>query len=265
MTDAKKPWREKIKHAGSSLELLGAGLFLAILVLVIILGFKVHGLNSEVADAQKQLADANAATALAQTDLGQAKAASASLQSQLDNAKSQQSNLQSQVELSKSTSTQMQARLDRDKDASDQLQARLDSDKVHATELRAQLDQTTSGSTQLLSDLNQAKIQSMDLQARLQKAESDIAALQPLLMKTGHMPVTTSFEKVPGGRSFTLHVNNLYLQPVSVDITATGGEKTLSQHSIIGSGATQNVEKLVAGENVVITSEGYDPVRLVVQ
>ena len=79
------------------------------------------------------------------------------------------------------------------------------------------------------------------------------------------MPVTTSLEKVQGGRSFTLHINNLYLQPVSVDISITGADKARSQHSIIGSGATQNVEKLAAGESVSITSEGYDPVKLTVQ
>ena len=79
------------------------------------------------------------------------------------------------------------------------------------------------------------------------------------------MPVTTSFEKIHGGRSFTLHISNLYLQPLSVDISITGPEKTRSQSNVIGGGGTLAVEKLAAGENVVIASDGYDPVNLTVQ
>ena len=114
----------------------------------------------------------------------------------------------------------------------------------------------------LAAQLDQAKIQSMDLQSRLQKAEGEIAELQPLLLKARHMPVTTSLEKVHGGRSFTLHINNLNVQPLSVNVSITGPDKARSQTNIIGASATLNVEKLAPGETVVIASDGFDPVTL---
>jgi hypothetical protein len=104
----------------------------------------------------------------------------------------------------------------------------------------------------------------MDLQARLQKAEADITQLQPLLLKARHMPVTTSLEKTHGGRRSTLHINNLYLQPVTVVITVSGPQ-TRSQNNVIGGGATLSVEDLASGDNVVIASEGYDSVNVAVQ
>jgi hypothetical protein len=50
-----------------------------------------------------------------------------------------------------------------------------------------------------------------------------------------------------------------------VDITVTGAGKTRTQSNTVAVGATVNVEKLAAGESVVIASEGYNPVRLTVQ
>jgi hypothetical protein len=109
------------------------------------------------------------------------------------------------------------------------------------------------------------------LQSKLQKAESDLAKVQPLVLKARNMPVTTSFESSQWGSSFsthsgfTLRINNLNPQPLKVDITVTGAGKTRTQSNTVAVGATVNVEKLAAGESVVIASEGYNPVRLTVQ
>lgn len=259
--------QKKRNQAGSSYRyrIPAACLVLAIAALFIVLGVKIHRLKAEVAATQKQLAQARTETTQTQAELDKDKAASNGLQSQLDQAKSQRSQLQSQVDVAKTATTELQSKLDREKESSTDLQAELNKDKAHADELQTRLDQATAASTQQLTELNQAKIMALDLQSRLQKAESDIAELQPLLLKAGHMPITTSFEKAQGGRSFTLHINNLYLQPLSVGVSISGGEKPRSQYNIIGAGATQNVEKLAAGETVVITSEGYDPVKLTAQ
>jgi multidrug efflux pump subunit AcrA (membrane-fusion protein) len=265
MNNVVASYREKIKQSGSFLAILSASLLLVILVLFIGFGVKVHHLKTQLADFERQLAESKSQATQAQTELGTAKAAVTDLQNQLTKTKSQQTYVQAQLDESKNTLTELRAQLDQGKVAATQLQTQLDKDKIHSTELQTQLDEVNSGSMQLLTQLNQAKIQSMDLQTRLQKAESDIAELQPLLLKTGHMPVTTSFERIRGGDNFTLHINNLYQQPVSVDVSVTGTKRTRSQHDIIGSGATQNVDKLAAGENVVITSAGYEPVRLTVQ
>jgi hypothetical protein len=50
-----------------------------------------------------------------------------------------------------------------------------------------------------------------------------------------------------------------------VDITVTEAGKTRTQANIVEVGATVTVEKLAAGDSVVIASEGYNPVRLTVQ
>ena len=51
-------------------------------------------------------------------------------------------------------------------------------------------------------------------------------------------------------------------QPVSVQITVSGKEKTRSQSSTIAAGGALKVEKIAAGENVAIASDGYDSVNL---
>ena len=116
----------------------------------------------------------------------------------------------------------------------------------------------------MLTELDQTKIQSLDLQARLQKAEADIAQLQPMLLKARHMPVAATFEKTRGDH-FTMHVNNLDQQPVTVNVTISGGGKTHSQTNVIGAGATLNVEKLSAGDDVTVASDGYEPLKLTAQ
>ena len=91
----------------------------------------------------------------------------------------------------------------------------------------------------------------MDLQARLQKAEADLAQLQPMLLKTRHMPVTTSFEKENWGRGITLHVNNLNHQPLSVNVTVNSkSNPPRSLTNVIGAAGILTVDKLVAGDSL---------------
>jgi hypothetical protein len=116
----------------------------------------------------------------------------------------------------------------------------------------------------MLTEMDQAKIQALDLQARLHKAEADIAQLQPMLLKARHMPVTATFEKTHGDR-FTLHINNLDRQPLTVSVTVANAGKTRSQSNVIGAGATLNVEKLTAGDSVTVAGDGYDPLNLTVE
>jgi chromosome segregation ATPase len=175
------------------------------------------------------------------------------------------SQLQSQADVAKLAASEQQAQQVKAKGAMSELLKQIESDKVHLGELQAQLDETTAGSAKLQAQLAQAKIQSLELQGRLTKAESDKAEAQALAQQAKHMPVKTSLEKVHGGRSFTLHINNLQRESLSLDVAITGANKPRSQHIIIAGGGAQNVEKLTAGENVAITSQGYDPVKLTVQ
>jgi uncharacterized protein YhaN len=259
------------RREGSVLGILAAFLVLAIVILVL-LG-KVHRLNARLElgpDNLKELAQAKADAAQAQAELEKARAVPVELQAQLDKAKVQQAALQSQVDQLRSASEQHQLRLDEARAQSADLQAQLDRARVQSTDLQGKLGQAVSRSTQLLAQLDEAKARSTDLQAQLQKARSDIDQLQPVVEKARHMPIKTSFEAVHGGpfsiggsaHSFTLHVNNLYLEPLSVNVTISNAAGNRSHSSIIGAGATLNIEKLAAGDSVVIASEGYDSVSV---
>jgi hypothetical protein len=247
--------------AAALLGLLLACLGLAILVVII--GVKDHRLKAQVADSQKQLAQAKSEASQAQAQVRADKAQLADVQAQLQKSQGQAADLQTQLDKSKDAVNQLQTQTDRDQARLGDLQAQLNKSQAQSADLQGQLNQATAGSRQLLTQLDEAKIQALDLRARLQKAESDLADLQPILLKARHLPVTTSLEKVRGG--FTLHVNNLYLQPLSVEVTTTGPGPTRTQSNVIGGGGTLNVEGLAAGENVAIAGEGFDPVNVPIQ
>ena len=258
MNDPTAPRQEKSTPSGAFFGLLAVCLVLAIVIIV--LGVKVHNLNAQLPDIQTQLTNAKAETAQAQTEVGKAKAASSELQSQLDKAKGHEADLQSQLEKAKA-----------DKAKAADLQSQLEKANAKSADLQNQLNQAAAGSAQLLAQLDQTKSQSSDLQSRLKRAEEALAKLEPLALKARNLPVTTSFESGQWGSSFathngfTLRINNLSPQPLKVDITVTGQGKTRTQSNVIEVSAALNVEKLAAGESVVIASEGYDPVRLTVK
>jgi uncharacterized phage infection (PIP) family protein YhgE len=265
MNDRKNTQSERSTKAGA-VALLGAvAACLVFAILVVVLTVKIHRRDSQLADSQKQLAQAKSDGAKAQADLEKASSASADLKSQLDKAKSQSADLQSQADQAKSASSDIQNQLEKSKAQTADVQVQLEKSKAQSADLQNQVTQATAGSTQLLTQLDQAKIQSMDMQQRLQKAEADIAQLQPMLLKSRQMPVTTSFDKEHWGHGFTLHVNNLNQQPLSVNITITSQGKVRTQSNVIGAAATLAVEKLVAGDSADIASDGYETVHLTAQ
>jgi uncharacterized membrane-anchored protein YhcB (DUF1043 family) len=263
MSDPKPPQKEKRKRPESLIGILAA--FAVLAIVIILLGVKIGRLNTQVAADQKDLADSKSDAAQVQNQLNQATATSADLKTQLDKANGQLADAKAQTDLAKEASAQLQAQMDRAKAQMADLQSQLDKSKAQSADLVSQLNQANAGSAQMLTQLNQDKIQSMDLEARLRKAESDIAQLQPLLLKAGRIPVTASFEKLDGGRDFTLHINNLYTQPISVDVAVAGTDAKRSQSAIIGGSGTYDVEKLTAGESIVIASSGYAPMNLTVR
>jgi|HubBroStandDraft_5_1064220.scaffolds.fasta_scaffold54008_2 septal ring factor EnvC (AmiA/AmiB activator) len=266
MSDAKTTQNEKVRRTGAFalLGVFAACLILALLTLV--LAVKVHRRDAQLADTQKQLEQAKSDSAKTKSELDKATSNAADLKAQLDKAKSQSADLQAQLDQAKPAAADLQSQLDKAKAQTADVQAQLDKSKAQSADLQNQLNQATAGSTQLLTQLDQSKIQTMDLQARLQKAEADVAQLQPMLLKTRHMPVTTSFEKEHWGHGITLHVNNLNQQPLTVAVTINSkGAPPRTQSNVIGAAATLNVDKLVAGDSVVVASDGYDPVNLTAQ
>jgi len=286
MTKSPAPHRERSRQAGSAVGVLVV--FLVVATLIVLLGIKFHRLSERsgpaapattpapgtpAADSQaKQVSQATPTPAQTQADLERATAGMAQLQVQLDKAKSDQADLQAKLEQSKSDSGLLQTQLDSAKAESADLQAQLDKARVQATDLRAQLTQSASDRSQALAQLDQAKTQATDLETRLQKSESHLAQVQPQIVRGRRLPIRTWIEKVRGsafqlvnGRtSFTLHINNLYLEPVSIDLTITSGDRTITQTNTIGGGVTLNLERLAPGDKVSIGGEGYDTVNVAV-
>ena len=262
MSAEKAPHRNHNREhskVGVSMGILAA--FLILLFVSIVLAVKVQHRDTQVSDLQKQLADAKSQAAKAESDLEKASSGTDDLKAQLAKASSAQDDLKSQIAQDRVAATQQQAQIDRDKAQQADLQSRLDKSDLQSAAFKSQLDEATAGSARMLTELDQTKIQALDLQARLQKAEGDIAQLQPMLLKARHMPVTTSFEKTRGDR-LTLHVNNLDQQPVTVSVTVDDAGKSRSQSNVIGAGATLSIERLEAGDEVTVASDGYDPLKL---
>ncbi len=265
MKDSHPVHQETAENAGVIALVVSLAACVLFAVVIIVLGFKVHRRDAQLADTQKQLVQAKSDGAKAKAELDKANAAGADLKAQLEKEKSVSVDLQSQVDQGKSALADLQAQMDKARAQTTELQAQLDKSKAQSTDLQNQLTQAAAGSTQLLTQLDQAKIQSMDMQQRLQKAEADIAQLQPMLLKERHMPVATTFEKEHWGRGVTLHLNNLNEQPLSVNISIVSQGASRSQSNVIGAAGALSLEKLSNGDTVDIASDGYEAVHLTVQ
>lgn len=248
------------RKVGPILLIVTSVLTIFLLVMVLVFAERSRQAEAKTTDVQKQLTDAKNETNRVQKELDRIKATQGDLQSQLDKARA---DLNRQEALAKETQAQAQGDLDQSKGTVQQLMTQLDEEKKHSAGLQQQIDQGTANASQLQTQLNSAKIQVVDLQGRLEKAENDLSSLQPLLMKARRLPVTTSVEH--SGRNYTLHIANLYMQPLSVDVALGEGAKARSEHAVLGAGGSRNFDHLAAGENIVITSDGYDPVKLAVQ
>jgi hypothetical protein len=229
---------------------------------VVVLGIRIGRQGRELADTKQQLTESQAATVQAQAELTKAKAATAQVQSQLEKANIQIADAQAQLGQEKDATKQMQSLVDEEKSQVTDAQSQLKSARAQVTDLQTQVNDDAAGSAALL---DQTKAQVGDLQAQVKKTQDSVDQLQSWFQANRHMPVTTSFEKVDGGRSFTLHVKNLYSRSLTVAIAVTGAVNTRSQDNSIDGGATLDVPKLTAGENVIISSSGFDPVTLSVQ
>jgi septal ring factor EnvC (AmiA/AmiB activator) len=240
-----------------------ACLILAIAALV--LGFIAYQENSVLTDTKAQLAQANAETGKAKAELAKANAQSADLQAGLDKANARSNDFQTQLRTARSQGADLQAQLEKARSRQSDMQAQLDAARERSADLRARLNRADNGSSELRKELDASKAQTADLQAQLAKAQDDVAKLQPLASKARAMPVAATFKKAFWGGGFTLQVRNQNPAPLKVSIAVAGSEKTPPNSATIESGSTYEVENLTAGANVVITSDGYDPLNLTVR
>lgn len=262
-------------------------IILCVAVLILLVVYKINRLNEKPAPApasspagaaqspdaeQKAAGPAANSASLTQAELDKATAAAVQLQAQLDKTKAEAADLQAQLGQSKKASADLQSRVEAAQAEAGDLKAQLEKARAEAGGLRSQLAAAETEKSRLAGQLEQAKGVSADLQSKLQKSEGYITEVHPLLVRGRHLPVRTSVEKVYGspfelvnGRSsYTLHINNLFLEPLAVDLTIVHGDRTVSQSNTIGGGATLNLEKLASGDKVTIGGDRYDPVNVTV-
>lgn len=103
---------------------------------------------------------------------------------------------------------------------------------------------------------------------------ADSAALQSLAAEKGKsLPVTTTFEKVKGGESgpYVLKVKNVSKGALnvsakvllSVAFHADSKARKVPEH-VIEAGQVWSIPDLAAADKVIIASEGFDPLEVVV-
>lgn len=163
MSDPKTAHREKARTAGAFALLCALGGCLVFLIIVIVLGVKLHQRSVQLAATQTQLNQAKSDLASAKEDLSKAKSQVGDLQPQLDQAKAQAAELKTQLDQSKAATADVQSQLDKSKAQTADLQTQLGQSKAQSADLQTQLTQAKDGSTQLLTQLDQAQIQTMDL------------------------------------------------------------------------------------------------------
>ncbi len=244
---------EKGKLAGTTVVILAACLVLAIVAIYTARSISTQ--NAALADAKAQLA-----RSVLRADEIQAK---------LDAAKAQSAGLQVQIVGDQGQRTDLQSRLDQARAQGDDLRSQLARNQSQATVLQAQLDQAkallenaTRDSAAIRAQLEQAKSQAADAQAQFAKAQRDLTKVRPLIIEARKLPLVTAFEKSFWDQSFTLHINNPGTNPINLRIKITGADTPRAQMTVIESGATVNIEHLPPGENVALSSDGFDAVNL---
>lgn len=100
------------------------------------------------------------------------------------------------------------------------------------------------------------------MQAQLAKAQAVLTRVHPLIVEARQLPLTATFEKSFWDQGFTLRINNPGTAALSLRITISGADQPRAERAVIEGGETLNLGRLPAGENVVIASDGFDPLKL---
>jgi uncharacterized protein YhaN len=203
-----------------------------------------------------------------QAALDKATAANLVLQADLDKEKAEARDLQSKLTQATAASDQLRIQLDAANADGADLKARLEKAKDQTNSVRSELAAAQSEKAGLAGDLDREKTEAADLKAKLQKSEAYAAGIQPLVARARHLPIRISsdkvmgnpFELVSGHSSYTIHLANLSLEPVNVDLTIVTAGHTIAQSNTIGGGATLNLERLAEGAKVTIAADTYESV-----
>jgi hypothetical protein len=102
---------------------------------------------------------------------------------------------------------------------------------------------------------------------------ADTGTLQPLADKAPALPVTSTFDKVTGGEAgpYVLKLKNTSGDTLKVSAKillavafhADSKARMVPEHAI-AAGDTWSIPDLAAGDKVVLTAKGFDPLEIVV-
>jgi multidrug efflux pump subunit AcrA (membrane-fusion protein) len=248
-------------RAGASVGLLIACVVLAVVALY--LATRLHSQGAALADVKALLDRSGSKAQESQANLDKATAQASALQAQLSTDESQRANLQSRLDQSMAQSAGLEAQLTRDQGEESALQAQLDQAKAQTAAIQAQFDRASQEASVFRTELDQARSQVADSTVQLEKAQGDLTRLHPLIVAARQLPLAATFEKSFWDQGFTLHINNPGTAALNLRITISGADKAHVKTAVIEGGATLNVGRLPAGENIVIASDGFDPLNLV--
>jgi multidrug efflux pump subunit AcrA (membrane-fusion protein) len=242
-----------------------AGLIVACVLLstlAVYLAARVHSQSTALSETRTQLAQSNSRADVAQAGLDAAKAQSADLQSKLTSGAGEKSDLQSQLDRAKALAAGLQAQFNRDQSQQADLQVQLAQAKALASGRQTQFDRLSQESAALRAQLDQVRTQGAETQAQLAKAQADLTRVHPLVVESRQLHLNAAFEKSFWDQGFTLHINNPGTDALNLTITISGADKTRVERAVLEGGATLNIGHFPAGENVVIASEGFEPLNL---
>jgi multidrug efflux pump subunit AcrA (membrane-fusion protein) len=252
---------ERGNRAAASAGLIVACVLLA--TVAVYLAARVHSQSTALSETKAQLAQSNSRADAAQAGLDAAKAQSSDLQAKLASGAGEKSDLQSQLDRAKALAAGLQAQLNRDQSQQADLQVQLAQAKALASGRQTQFDRLSQESASLRAQLDQVRSQGAETQAQLAKAQADLTRVHPLVVESRQLHLSTAFEKSFWDQRFTLHISNTGTDALNLRITISGPDKTRAQMAVLEGGASLNIERLPAGENVVIASDGFEPLNLV--
>jgi hypothetical protein len=251
---------EKSARTGSSAGIVAICILLALACAY--LAARIYTKNAVIAEARVQLAQSNSRNEQIEASLDAATARASALGAQVTLDQKQKADLLAQTAQATAHAAGLEAQLATDKSQLSGIQGQLGQAKAQLAAAQAQLAGAAQDSSALRNQLDQAKAQAAGLQAQAARNQSEMAKLHPLIVEARRLPLVLSFEKSFWDQRYMLHINNPGSATLRLRITISGQDTTRAQVTDIEGGATLNVPSLPAGENVAISSEGFDTLNL---
>ncbi|HEY1764633.1 MAG TPA: hypothetical protein VGF85_06895 [Opitutaceae bacterium] len=217
--------------------------------------------NTSATSLNAKLAQTNSDNSQLRSELDKANSNVADLRRQLDAGKTQEADITSRLDAAMAAQSALKS--DLSKSHSDLTsQQRIAKDQQDA--LQGQIQQATDETGSLQKQLDQLKSENSDLKSKLADAQSNVEKAQPPApaKQQEAVPVTATFEKAFFGSRYTLHMKDVGHDTLDVTVSVDGAARPATK---IQAGSTLDIGDLKAGQMVMISSEGYQPLSVAVK